>query len=562
MLAAQHLQALCATISCMRQAGKIILVLEKTSTLLIGHVSAILDNIGAITVEVLQPELLHSLRLVRLIMADSYRIADSVKTDLLPQIRTSGYGSQQIDAMLHELGFVESEQIHLSQDEARRSSLPAEHDSEAPARPLKRRKFGQEQLSNVASQPESESFLRAFCAAYGFDDIRDDGSLDTKIAYELLHHFDEKLVIERLSILARVPCAGAEHESGEDDLCDVCHQCQSSNRWDSKQWSLIYRILSIFLESTETQSCKDARVLLMMSVRCFANHVPNNEHLSLSRSKVGVACLQGLRSSSREVRIAAVNAMPSFLRSRSNVDDSTFRQNRVVALDILQQMMDGEDARLWETSVRALGQAACACDDEELNIILLRLVECLGSTNNLLCELAQLELRGLAQSKTITIEELFKPFWKTIAISMVKDLQTRPQKAQKLADVLGRSVDELLVETQEDTLPYLVLCRQTELLQRIANARSNEKSIVHMCMQPQNLTKILATLLVQNPTRPEATVSEFLTQASPEFGRVSISTFLGADVVAVACELLRMASDADGAAQKKVSTVLASKKSS
>lgn len=290
----------------------------------------------------------------------------------------------------------------------------------------------------------------------------------------------------------------------------------------------------------------------MIAVRCFANHVPNNEHLSLSRSTVGVACLQGLRSSSREVRIAAVNAMPSFLRSRSNVDDSIFRQNRVVALDILQQMMDGEDTRLWESSVRALGQVACACDDEELNIILLRLVECLGSTNNLVCELAQLELRGLAQSKIITIEELFKPFWKTIAISMVKDLQTRPQKAQKLADVLGKSVDELLVETQEDTLPYLVLCRQTELLQRIANARSNEKSIVHMCMQPQNLTKILGTLLVQNPSRPEATVSEFLTQASPEFGRVSISTFLGADVVAVACELLRMASDTEGAAQKKV----------
>ena len=543
----------------MRQAGKIVLVLEKTSMLLVGHVSAILDNIDAFTMEVLQLSLLHSLRLIKRIMLDSYRIADSVRTDLLPQIRTSGHGSEQIGTMLHELGVVEPAQGHLPQGEARKSSLTADYDSEAPARPFKRRKFGQEQSLKVSQRVESGSALRAFCGAYGFDDVPDDGSLDTKVTYELLHNFDEKLVIERLSLLARVPCAGAEHKTGEEDRCDVCHQCQSSNTWDRKQWSLIYRILSIFRESAETQSCKDARVLLMIAVRCFANHVPSNEHLSLSRSTAGVACLQGLRSSSREVRTAAVNAMPSFLRSRSNVDDSTFRQNRVVALDILQQMMDGEDARLWESSVRALGQVACACDDEELNIILLRLVECLGSTNNLVCELAQLELRGLAQSKTVTIEELFKPFWKTIAISMVKDLQTRPQKAQKLADVLGKSVDELLVETQEETLPYLVLCRQTELLQRIANARSNEKSIVHMCMQPQNLTKILATLLVQNPSRPEATVSEFLTQASPEFGRVSISTFLGADVVAVACELLRMASDADGSAQKKVSVVRARK---
>jgi len=530
--------------------------------LLIGHISALLDNIDATTVEVLQSQLLHSLRLVKLIMADSYRIADRVGTDLLPHIRSSGHGSAQIAAMLHEFGMVKPKQCHLSQDEAQKSSLSADYDSEATARPSKRQKFGREQSSIVAKDPESGSALRMFCGAYGFDDIPDDGSLDTNVAHELLHHFDEKLVIERLSLLARIPCAGAEHKSDEEDVCDACHQRQSSNRWDRKQWSLIYRILSTFLESAETQLYKDVRVRLMVAVRCFANHVPTKEHLSLSRSTVGVACLQGLRSSSREVRIAAVNAMPSFLRSSSNVDDSTFRQNRVIALDILQQMMEGEDARLWESSVRALGQVACACDDEELNIILLRLVECLGSTNNLVCELAQLELRGLAQSKTITIEELFKPFWKTIAISMVKDLQTRPQKAQKLADVLGKSVDELLLETQDETLPYLVLCRQTELLQRIANARSNEKSIVHMCMQPQNLTKILATLLVQNPSRPEATVSDFLTQASQEFGRVSISTFLGADVVAVACELLRMASDTDGAAQKKVRVFQARKKRS
>jgi len=226
----------------------------------------------------------------------------------------------------------------------------------------------------------------------------------------------------------------------------------------------------------------------------------------------------------------------------------------VIALDLLQQMLDGDDAQLWESSATALSAVAASCEDEEMNIVLLRLVECLGSTNALMCSLARLELRNVAVVKFVSLDELFRPFWRTVAISVVKDLQNRPQKAQQLADILGKSVDDLLMETQEETISFLLLRKHTDTLQRIANARGGPGgSILDLCMQTRNLTVILANLVVQDPTHIESLGHTVLGQASPEVRKISISELLGMDPVAVACELLKIASDTEGAVQNKVS---------
>ena len=67
------------------------------------------------------------------------------------------------------------------------------------------------------------------------------------------------------------------------------------------------------------------------------------------------------------------------------------------------------------------------------------------------------------------MDELMGPFRSYIALSVVQDVQKRPQKVQQLCDLLMTTVDGFLLQNQQDILPTLVLGRKKELLQRPRN---------------------------------------------------------------------------------------------
>jgi serine/threonine-protein kinase ATR len=134
------------------------------------------------------------------------------------------------------------------------------------------------------------------------------------------------------------------------------------------------------------------------------------------------------------------------------------------------------------------------------------------------------------------------PFWRSIAVTVVKNLNSKPQMAQNVADLIGISVNQFLVLTQTDTLPYLVLKKHHDLLSRIASARGT--TIRNTCTQPRkNLARILALLLLQPWPDLERMTMEYLCAAATGFSEDNIATWVQLEPVMIACEMLKAAGD-------------------
>ena len=150
--------------------------------------------------------------------------------------------------------------------------------------------------------------------------------------------------------------------------------------------------------------------------------------------------------------------------------------------------------------------------------------------------------------------DMLRPFWRSIGVAIVKDLHSRPQKAQQLSDLLGLSVNQMLLMTQTSTLPYLVRTKRTDLLQRIAAARGT--SIQDICTQPRkHLAAILADLLSQPVNNVEKTSMETLVAVAPAFAENGndLASWIKLEPVLVACELLKVAAEESETDKARVS---------
>ena len=111
---------------------------------------------------------------------------------------------------------------------------------------------------------------------------------------------------------------------------------------------------------------------------------------------------------------------------------------------------------------------------------------------------------------------MFRPFWRSIGPTVVKDLQNRPQTAQLISDLLRISVPELLISIQSDVLPWLVLTKRQDVIVRIAQARG-ETDPGNSCLVGPNRGPIMAMLLVQNVPDLENFVTTLYRHISPLF---------------------------------------------
>jgi len=141
-----------------------------------------------------------------------------------------------------------------------------------------------------------------------------------------------------------------------------------------------------------------------------------------------------------------------------------------------------------------------------------------------------------------------------IAFSVFKDVNTRPQKAQILADLTEQSVRQLLILTQADTLPLLVLTKRKDIIEKIAQAR--KATVGEVLTQPKrNLAKILARLLCHSGSEVENNAMASLAAIEPairEGCNNKLEPLLMADITGVAVEILLLSSDQDESKKKIV----------
>ena len=206
-----------------------------------------------------------------------------------------------------------------------------------------------------------------------------------------------------------------------------------------------------------------------------------------------------------------------------------------------------------------------------MNLVLLKIVEYLGHTNALISGLAYDEVRvsythgGHSIADAIQIQKishhshfsalkLFAPYWRTIAVIVVRDIHRRPQIAQQISDLLAMSVSDFLSMTQVHTVPFFVLTKRQDVLQRIADACG--QSIMVLCREHNNLAAILASVLLRTSRDVESLVMALLNAVSPEFGNVDCADLLKSEPQSTASELLRAAGEEDETKRQKVSRPL------
>jgi len=120
---------------------------------------------------------------------------------------------------------------------------------------------------------------------------------------------------------------------------------------------------------------------------------------------------------------------------------------------------------------------------------------------------------------------------------------SRPQTIQAIAEMLHITVRELLLLIQTHALPWLVLTKKKDIIQKIAEARQ-EKELWRTVMDPANLGPIVALLLVQDVPQVEQFAKARFNDVSGHFQTQKITDLVLAESPAVVLELLKAAGDA------------------
>ncbi|KAL2158380.1 hypothetical protein VTH06DRAFT_4428 [Thermothelomyces fergusii] len=399
-----------------------------------------------------------------------------------------------------------------------------------------------------------------------------DGPLDV-LESRILEQFpllDDEEKCQLIDLVSRTACAadntlrlvGSKQPPMTDYLCSFCSEtnpnvfpvaprCGQLADMGISAFSKIIK-LPKFLES------RRPRVLAMIALRRLARHSTTSEFWDLERSGPGQWCLQSLQSSIRELRIAAGRTLSVFL-SEPPIPGfdwgAVLARNRANALGFLKSVSEKGAANLNETCIMAWAQVGKVVSVEGLNLAVIKLVEYLGHRNMIVSGLAFSEILNLAESRGETPAQLFEPFWGNLAFSVVKDLVSKPQTAQLVADLMQISVSDLLLMLQKHALPWLVLTKKREVIQKIAEARG-DKEIWETCMDANNLPSILSLLLIQDAPDIAAHTMSLLGHISPRVNSFELVELLRTDPLTIALELFKAAADASEARKARVREAL------
>lgn len=160
---------------------------------------------------------------------------------------------------------------------------------------------------------------------------------------------------------------------------------------------------------------------------------------------------------------------------------------------------------------------------------------------------------SLAKARNNTVQQMCEPFWDIIAYDAVKDLLSRPHTTQYMAELLDTSVTGFLLLTQDQSLPYLILNKNYEVIKRISQARGDHLPWL-VIFEPDNLVKILALLLQQSTPDVETFIMSLLIGYDDEFKKNDFTELMRIEPASTAFYLLMATGEADDTMKSRVST--------
>ncbi|KAL6705751.1 serine/threonine-protein kinase M1 [Coniothyrium glycines] len=369
-----------------------------------------------------------------------------------------------------------------------------------------------------------------------------------------------------LTALTNIACAGAQclelsigNTLTTGRVCTLCDRADTERRspavyWNSQDgvddWKEVIAAMLVITKEPKFQRSSKSRVLMAIAIGRVFNHISDADYLDLEICELGQWLLGSMSRSLRELKLAATNSLMVFLRN--DVSRATQKKNRRSTIEFLDALAKRDVLSDHETLIIAYGRIAHTCGELELPIVLYHLVEYLGHPNALVCGLAYRELESIAREFSMEMTQLLSPYWKVIGFSAIKDIINKPQKAQQLADLTEQSVRQLLVQTQADTLPHLVLSKRRDIIEKIAQAR--KVTIAEVLTQPRaNLARILALLLSQPVADVERHAMDTLAAIEPamrEGSNNKLEAWVALDITGIAIDILLLAADQEGSRKK------------
>ncbi|KAK7962455.1 uncharacterized protein PG986_003280 [Apiospora aurea] len=288
---------------------------------------------------------------------------------------------------------------------------------------------------------------------------------------------------------------------------------------------------------------REPRIAAMVALRRLAKHSGEASFLDSDTSASVLWCLKSLNSSSRDLRIATGRTLPALLAGDSLPESQRHIAQKTLgpAIAILCQI---SDPHLTETCMMAWSQLGRVVSDDNLGLVLLKLVEYLGSAGTITSASAFNEIISLARFKRVTTRQLFEPYWKSLAYSALKELVSQPKTACLLADMLEMTLPQFVMVTQRYALPYLVSAGKRDIIQKIAVLRK-ESEPWQPCLDADNVGPILAFLLVRDAQNIPENSMNSLREISSHFDELAFADLLKIEPVMTSLELLKAAGDAD-----------------
>lgn len=375
--------------------------------------------------------------------------------------------------------------------------------------------------------PENTSFDLSHWIAYaknivGYD--RKSSDLNVLNSRTTLYTF--------ITALGHFPCLLHEEYDFEMEECSRCTE-NSSDRdhvnlelrksvSEFQETGILYNdlICSYFLDTRRNSVVLDPLLstnVLLTLFKILTHFKPPMGTLEADKSFLFV--MECIRSSkNREVRLLAARTLPLYLLQPKGDDlDANFR---LIFLHLSQIRLDSDGGKVYlaESTMKALSEMAVISEGEWLCVLVIKLVDLFGESNDQHVNLAYTSLLYIATAKSLTPYKLLFPFLPSIAERIVK----KPRMLQKITELLGISKKFFLNRTREYTTPRFLQYYKHDFIQEIAEASNMTKWKLIV----KSLPRIIATYLCKDNVIDEGHIIQVLGAVSPEYRSLTMADLL------------------------------------
>lgn len=325
----------------------------------------------------------------------------------------------------------------------------------------------------------------------------------------------------------------------------VCAKCQkgTSSIEAHRMPSTVYT--QILLAIVKSQNFQDYVLLQLETIyvlRRALAFVDLDFDIDLE-NELGYWLISCFRSSVRQLRLATSSLLPYCITSKQRFQE---------IFNLLSQIDFSKEMHLTESVIQAWGQLAQVSEGERLNLILMKLIEILGSEKSIHSTLSCYQLQSIARFRDTTCLELMSPFWPTISVSVLKRHISQPQIIPRLTTLLSITPKDFFSRTRKYTVPYMVLTKRMDVLELISEALVTpiEKLIL------ENISKTVAVLLMHESDDIGSFVMSTLAAVHRPMKRLDLSRIVIPHRLDIVFEVLKLHDPDDDERSRKIDLVL------